>query len=367
MSTFFRLMHSQRRTGARRGRMITAHGVVQTPAFMPIATRAAVKTLTTDEVRTAGADIILSNTYHNWLRPGLAVIKKAGGLHRFMKWSGPLLTDSGGFQVFSLAHARKVTERGVSFRDDITGTRRLLTPELSIKIQETLGTDIAMVFDELIGLPTKPAAVRAAMARTTRWAVRSKKARQKRSMKLFGIVQGGVNRELRQEHAKALVKIGFDGYAIGGLAVGESEKEMLTTLDATVPELPEDKPRYLMGVGKPHQIVATVARGIDLFDCVLPTRNARHGQLYIWRRPLRQSDLTKTTAFFYSELKIGQSRFRLDQRPLDPLCRCFTCTTFTRAYLRHLFQTHEPLGQRLATIHNVTFYLDLMKQLRRLI
>jgi queuine tRNA-ribosyltransferase len=284
-----------------------------------------------------------------------------------MGWSGPILTDSGGFQVFSLAHARTVTERGVSFRDDIDGTRRLLTPEQSIKIQEALGTDIAMAFDELIGLPAKREIVAAAMARTTRWAARSKRARRKRSMKLFGIVQGGVDTAMRQSHAQALTTIGFDGYAVGGLAVGESGREMLRTLDGTVPALPEAQPRYLMGVGQPHQIVAAVARGIDLFDCVLPTRNARHGQAYVWRRMLRRSDLTKPTSAFYSEVKISHARYRLDQRPLDPFCKCFTCTNYTRAYLRHLFQTHEPLGQRLATIHNLTFYLDLMRSLRRLI
>lgn len=334
---------------------------------MPIATKAAIKTVTTGEVADAGAEIILSNTYHNWLRPGLAVIKKAVGLHRFMGWRGPILTDSGGFQVFSLAHARTVTERGVTFRDDITGTRHVLTPEQSIKIQETLGTDIAMAFDELIGLPAKPSIVAAAMARTTRWAERSLRAKKKKTMKLFGIVQGGTDKKLRQQHARELTALPFDGFAVGGLAVGESEKEMLQTLDWTVPLLPEDRPRYLMGVGKPHQIVAAVTRGIDMFDCVLPTRNARHGQLYVWRRKLRASDLTKPTSAFYTEMKIGQSRYRFDQRPLDPLCRCTTCTTYTRAYLRHLFQTHEPLGQRLATIHNLHFYLDLMRQLQRLI
>lgn len=367
MSTFFRITKKHRHSQARQGTVVTAHGAFATPAFMPIATKAAVKTLLPDELRAAGAEIILSNTYHNWLRPGLAVIKKAGGLHRFMRWSGPILTDSGGFQVFSLAHARKVTERGVSFRDDVDGQRRLLTPEQSIKIQEALGTDIAMAFDELIGLPAKPAVVLAAMARTTRWALRSKQAKIKRSMKLFGIVQGGTDKQLRQQHAEALVKIGFDGYAVGGLAVGEPEKEMYKVLDWTVPLLPTDKPRYLMGVGKPHQIVAAVARGIDMFDCVLPTRNARHGQLYIWKRPLRAGDLIKPTSSFYTEMKIGQSRYRLNQQPLDPLCKCFTCTTFTRSYLRHLFHTHEPLGQRLATIHNVSFYLELMRQLRSLI
>ncbi|MFH0951968.1 MAG: tRNA guanosine(34) transglycosylase Tgt [Patescibacteria group bacterium] len=367
MGRDFLIKKKNKQVSARQGVFQTVHGSFSTPAFMPIATKGAVKTLAASDLKELPANIILSNTYHLWLRPGLSVIKKAGGLHRFMNWPGPILTDSGGFQVFSLAHARKVTNGGVVFKDDVEGKRRLLTPEKAVAIQETLGSDIAMALDDLVGYPAKTGELKKAVDLTTSWAERSKKARKKKSMKLFGIIQGGTNKVLRQQHAKEIVNIGFDGYAVGGLAVGEPPAKLFKVLDWVVPLLPHDKPRYLMGIGKPEQIVQAVNKGIDMFDCVIPTRNARHGLLYIWRKPFVKSILLRPTNSFYTELRIRQSRYARDMKPVDQSCCCYCCRNYSRAYLRHLLTTNEPLGQRLATIHNLKFYLDLMKKLRKLI
>ncbi|MFC1662676.1 tRNA guanosine(34) transglycosylase Tgt [Patescibacteria group bacterium] len=367
MSKYFTVIKKSQMTLARTGLVKTKHGSFKTPAFMPIATRAAVKSVSTDDLSDLGADILLSNTYHLWLRPGLAVIKKTGGLHNFMNWSGPILTDSGGFQIFSLAHNSKVSEKGVKFTDEVEGGKHLLTPEKAVKIQEVLGSDIAMVLDHLVGAGVSKISKLKAMERTTRWAQRSKKAQQNKSMKLFGIIQGGTDKELRLKHVAEIIKIGFDGYAIGGLAVGEPESTMYQVLKWVSPKLPDNKPHYLMGTGKPDQIVRAVALGIDMFDCVVPTRNARHGLLYSWRNKSIKKYLSNPNRDFYREIRIKQSRYKGDPKPIDPKCHCYTCHNFSRAYLRHLFMTNESLGLRLATIHNLKFYQDLMSELQRII
>ncbi len=328
-----------------------------TPAFMTIATRGSVRSLEASALQPLGAHVILANTYHLWIRPGLPVIQKAGGLHRFMSWPGPILTDSGGFQVFSLAQIRKITDRGVWFRDDQDGTLRLLTPERSLAIQSVLGSDMAMAFDECPPHSSSRAEVVRAVNRTTAWARRCLKTRPRARQLLFGIVQGGVYKDLRINHARELSALSFDGLAIGGLAVGEPVTSMYRTLDWVVPELPETKPRYLMGVGPPEQLVEAVRRGIDMFDCVLPTRNGRHELLYV-----RTS--SSLTSCFYKTLRISQSKYSKDLRPVGPTCDCPTCSTTTRAYLRHLFATQDPLAQRLATQHNIRFYLKLMEEIR---
>ena len=357
---YFKIIKKDKKSEARAGVLATGHGKIQTPFFMPIATSAAVKTLSVDEVKKVGAQIILSNTYHLMLRPGTDVVKKAGGLHKFMNWNGPILTDSGGYQVFSLAKIRKIQEKGVEFQSHLDGAKYLLTPEKAIQIQRTLGSDIMMVLDECPAYPATKKYVQDSMELTTRWARRCKLPSCRvsgLSSLLFGIVQGGTHRDLRVKHASDIVSIGFDGYAIGGLAVGEPYQKMLEVLKWTVPNLPEDKPRYLMGVGMPEQIVESVKRGIDMFDCVIPTRNARHGLLYVWKN--------KTlTGKFYSELRIKNKKFSRDLKPLDPGCDCDTCQSYSRAYLRHLFMNNEPLGLRLATIHNLRFYLQLMEKIR---
>lgn len=353
---------------ARSGILETAHGVIKTPFFMPIGTYAAVKGLTPEEVAAVGAEIILSNTYHVYLRPGLEVIKKAGGLHKFMGWKGPILTDSGGFQVFSLAKMRKITERGVEFQSHIDGSKHLLTPAKAIQIQKILGSDIAMVLDVCPPALAPEKEIIHAVEVSTLWA---KQCLKVWSMKhgagedkvggvgqlLFAIVQGGTNKKLRKVFAEALTALPFDGFAIGGLAVGESRKKMFKTLEFIVPLLPEDKPRYLMGVGKPEEIVAAVNLGVDMFDCVLPTRNARHGTLFVWKKD-------SLTGKFYDTVHITNEKFKKDFKPLDHFCDCYTCKNFSRAYLRHLFVSGELLGLRLATIHNVRFYLRLMEKIR---
>lgn len=345
---------------ARAGVLRTAHGLVPTPFFMPIATRGAVKTLVPEEIDSVGADIILSNTYHLWQRPGLLVIKKAGGLHRFMGWDKPILTDSGGYQVFSLARSRKITEKGVQFTSDIDGQKHMLTPEKAIDIQRTLGSDIVMSLDECPPFPSTKAYVKHSLELTTRWAARGRKRfkRFKGRQLLFGIVQGSTYKELRERSARELVSLDFDGYAVGGLAVGEPPEKMYRALEWVEPLLPANKPRYLMGVGYPEQIVEAVKRGMDMFDCVLPTRNARHGSLFVFGAGRRLSGR------FYQELLIKRSRFATDMSPIDRQCDCTTCRHFTRAYLRHLFMSGDPLGQRLATIHNVRFYINLMERIR---
>src|SRR5687768_12919738 len=330
---------------ARRGILELAHGRVDTPAFMPVGTYGTVKAMSPVEVVATGAQIVLGNTFHLWLRPGLEVIGKHGGLHRFMAWQGPILTDSGGFQVFSLETLRKVTEEGVHFASPINGDRLFLTPEESMRIQGVLNSDIAMVFDECLAYPATEKAAADSMRLSMRWAARSKKSWNGENA-LFGIVQGGIYPGLREESVAALKSIGFDGYAIGGLAVGEPKEERLKILGHT--RLPEDKPRYLMGVGTPEDIIEAVSAGLDMFDCVLPTRNARNGWLF-----------TR-----HGDIRIRNARYRDDTAPLDEHCACYTCRNYSRAYLYHLDKTKEILGARLNTLHNLHYYQELMRELR---
>ena len=330
---------------ARRGVLELAHGRVDTPAFMPVGTYGTVKAMSPDELHAMGAQLVLGNTFHLWLRPGLEVIAKHGGLHRFMGWDGPILTDSGGFQVFSLGALRKITEEGVHFASPINGDRLFLTPEDSMRIQQVLNSDIAMVFDECTPYPAMEAEAEQSMQLSMRWAARCKGAFQS-SNALFGIVQGGVYPRLRAQSVEQLLKIGFDGYAIGGLAVGEPKEERRRILATT--RLPEERPRYLMGMGTPEDLIEAVQAGIDLFDCVLPTRNARNGWLF-----------TR-----YGDLKIRNARHRDDTSPLDEQCTCYTCRHFTRAYLYHLQKANEILGARLNTLHNLHYYQELMRTLR---
>ncbi len=437
----FIIEKKDKKTKERIGRLQIMRGAARTPVFMPIATYGAVKNLTPDDLSDLGAEILLGNTYHLWLRPGTEIIKKAGGLHSFMNWDGPILTDSGGFQVFSLgarnaARGRsffsaelapqnaglkqsrceklapaphpslvKITDEGAEFCDHISGNKHFLTPEQSIQIQLDLGSDIIMAFDECPPFPCTYRQVDAAVERTTRWAKRCKeyferkviskfqitiskqipnskfqtKDKNKRPL-LFGIAQGGIYKDLRQKSAKELLEIGFDGYAIGGVAVGEPRKYLKKVLQWVLPILPEDKPRYLMGLGKPEEIVGAVQAGIDMFDCVIPTREARHGRLYIYSSTKPRScgargEVLDSSRFaglartiksdFYKTLQITNEKFKKDMRPIDENCDCYACKNFSRAYLNHLFKTKEGLGLRLATIHNLKFYLDLMGRLRK--
>jgi queuine tRNA-ribosyltransferase len=338
--------------GARRGRVSTAHGSFETPAFMPVGTAGTVKGLVPEQVAATGAEIVLGNTYHLMLRPGAERVAKLGGLHRFMNWPGPILTDSGGFQVMSLAELREITEKGVTFKSHIDGTRHELTPERAMEIQRLLGSDITMVLDECTPFPVEREDAEKSMALSMRWAARCKAAFEARpGYGLFGIVQGSVFAELREASAAALTGIGFDGYAVGGLAVGEGPATTRRMLEATVPALPEDRPRYLMGVGKPADIVAAVRRGIDMFDCVLPTRSGRTGQAFTRR----------------AVLNLRNARHQDDPRPLDPDCLCPTCRHYARAYLHHLFKAGEMLGPILLTLHNLSYYQELMAALRRAI
>ncbi|HET7561068.1 MAG TPA: tRNA guanosine(34) transglycosylase Tgt [Rhodanobacteraceae bacterium] len=341
---------------ARCGRITLPHGVIDTPAFMPVGTYGSVKAMTPRDLEGVGAQIILGNTFHLWLRPGLDVIGEFGGLHRFIGWDKPILTDSGGFQVFSLAHARKLTEDGVTFASPVDGSRVFLSPEESMRIQTVLDSDIVMAFDEctpytIDGKPVARDTVRNSMELSLRWAARSRSAFDELGNRnaLFGIVQGGVHDDLRLRSAEGLLDIGFDGYALGGLAVGEPEAERNATLDVCVPRLPADRPRYLMGVGRPEDIVEAVRRGIDMFDCVMPTRNARNGFLFTREGTLR----------------IRNAKFAHDTRPIEEACTCYACANgFSRAYLRHLDRCNEILGSQLATIHNLHHYLTLMQELR---
>jgi queuine tRNA-ribosyltransferase len=333
---------------ARRGALTLAHGTVQTPAFMPVGTYGTVKAMSPRELVEVGAEIVLGNTFHLWLRPGPEVIAAHGGLHRFMGWDRPILTDSGGFQVFSLGAMRRISEEGVAFQSPINGDKLFLTPEESIRIQRVLDSDIAMVFDECTGYPATRDEASASMQLSLRWAGRSKRAHEGSANALFGIVQGGMHEDLRDESLGALAAIGFDGYAIGGVSVGEPKEDMARIVAHTAPRLPAGAPRYLMGVGTPEDLVAAVSCGIDMFDCVLPTRNARNGWLF--------------TRF--GDVKIKNARHREDTAALDPQCACYTCRNFTRAYLHHLHRANEILGARLNTIHNLHYYLELMEGLR---
>lgn len=340
---------------ARRGEMKLNHGVVQTPIFMPVGTYGTVKAMAPNELEGIGSQIILGNTFHLWLRPGLDVIEKHGGLHQFMGWDKPILTDSGGFQVFSLKGLRKITEEGVKFASPINGDKLFLTPEVSMQIQRVLNSDIVMVFDECTPykINDRPATEEEAaksMRMSLRWARRSKDefVRLGNPNALFGIVQGGMYEHLREESLEGLKEIGFHGYAVGGLSVGEPKEEMHRIMEKIVWQLPEDKPRYLMGVGTPEDLVEGVSQGIDMFDCVMPTRNARNGWLF-----------TR-----YGDIKIRNSKYKDDLRPLDPTCDCYACKHFSRAYLHHLQKVNEILGARLNTIHNLHYYLHLMQEIR---
>jgi queuine tRNA-ribosyltransferase len=342
---------SARCGAARRGRLTLAHGTVDTPVFMPVGTYGTVKAMSPAELAEIGARIVLGNAFHLWLRPGLDVVAAHGGLHRFMGWQAPILTDSGGFQVFSLGPLRKVLEEGVGFASPVNGDRLFLTPETSIEIQRTLDSDIAMVFDECTPWPATRDEAARSMQLSLRWAARSKRAHAGSTNALFGIVQGGMYEDLRDESLAGLADVGFDGYAIGGLSVGEPKEEMQRIQDHVAPRLPDERARYLMGVGTPEDIVAGVQSGIDMFDCVMPTRNARNGWLF-----------TR-----HGDVKIRNARHRLDPAPLDPTCTCHTCRNFSRAYLHHLQRTNEILGARLNTIHNLHYYLTLTAELRRAI
>ena len=341
---------------ARRGRLTLAHGTVETPVFMPVGTYGSVKAMRPADLHEIGAQIVLGNTFHLWLRPGLEVIAAHGGLHRFMGWERPILTDSGGFQVFSLGALRKVTEEGVRFQSPVNGDRLMLTPEESMRIQRVLDSDIVMIFDECTPYPATEKEAADSMRLSLRWAERSKRAhagdgKAGNPNALFGIVQGGMYETLRDESLAGLLSLGFDGYAIGGLSVGEPKEDMQRILAHTAPRLPTDRPRYLMGVGTPEDIVAAVGAGIDMFDCVMPTRNARNGHLF-----------TR-----YGDIRIRNARYRTDTLPLDETCGCYACRHFSRAYLHHLNRANEILGAQLATWHNLYYYHALMRELREAI
>ncbi|WP_447078997.1 tRNA guanosine(34) transglycosylase Tgt [Shewanella algae] len=335
---------------ARRGRLIFDRGTVETPAFMPVGTYGTVKGMTPEEVRATGADILLGNTFHLWLRPGEEIMRKHGDLHDFMNWQRPILTDSGGFQVFSLGDIRKITEEGVHFRSPINGEKIFMDAEKSMQIQYSLGSDVVMIFDECTPYPATHDEARKSMQMSLRWAKRSRDEfdRLENPNSLFGIIQGSVYEDLRDESLKGLLEIGFDGYAVGGLAVGEPKADMHRVLEHVCPQIPTDKPRYLMGVGKPEDLVEGVRRGIDMFDCVMPTRNARNGHLFVTE----------------GVIKIRNARHRDDTSPLDPECDCYTCKNYSRAYMYHLDRCNEILGARLNTIHNLRYYQRLMEGLR---
>jgi len=337
---------------ARRGSLVTPHGVIETPVFMPVGTQATVKAMTPEELKEIGSQIILSNTYHLYLRPGHKLIEKAGGLHKFMNWDRPILTDSGGFQVFSLQDNRKITEEGVMFQSHIDGSRHFLSPEKAVEIQNSLGSDIMMSFDECAPWPSEHDYVKKSLERTTRWAKRCKDAHKNTEKQaLFGIVQGGGYEDLRVQSAKELVEIDFPGYSIGGLSVGEPKSVMYDMLEITTPLLPENKPRYLMGVGSMDALVEGVMRGVDMFDCVLPTRTARMGTLLTMK----------------GKINIMNAKYADDLTPIDEECTCYTCQNYSRAYLRHLFKAKEILGARLATWHNIHALHELMRKIREAI
>lgn len=348
----YELIKTCKQTGARLGRLHTPHGVIETPIFMPVGTQATVKSMTSEELKEIGSQIILSNTYHLYLRPGHDLIERAGGLHKFMNWDKPILTDSGGFQVFSLGPLRKIKEEGVEFRSHLDGSKHFLSPEKATEIQNALGSDIIMAFDECAPYPADRQYVKNSLERTTRWLERCKAAHKyPEKQALFGIVQGGMYKELREQSAKEITAIDLPGYAIGGLSVGEPKDMMYEVLDYTVPLLPEDKPRYLMGVGSPDDLLEGVLRGIDMFDCVLPTRIARNG----------------TAMTSQGKVVVRNASYAEDFTSLDPECDCYTCKNYTKAYLRHLIKCNEILGARLLTIHNLRFLLKMMENVREAI
>ena len=344
----FTVDHQEARTRARIGRIQTAHGLIRTPAFMPVGTQGSVKSLTPEELSASGVEIILANTYHLYLRPGHERIERLGGLHDFMHWSGPILTDSGGFQVFSLGALRKITAEGVSFRSHLDGSSHFLTPELAIRIQEALGSDIAMCLDECTPYPVSHDVARFSQELTRDWALRCRAVHQKENQALFGIIQGSVFQDLRRESVQAIAGIGFDGYALGGLSVGEKKTERQEIMDYCLPLLPGDKPKYLMGLGTPEDLVEGVGLGADMFDCVIPTRNARNGMLFTrWGRII-----------------IKKAEYADDPGPVDQDCACYTCRHYSRAYLRHLYLSRELLSYRLNTLHNIHYFLELMRSLQ---
>ncbi|RBP46612.1 tRNA guanosine(34) transglycosylase Tgt [Garciella nitratireducens] len=352
MAIKFEVIKEEKYTGARLGKLYTPHGVIDTPIFMPVGTQATVKTMTPEELKEIETQIILSNTYHLYLRPGHELVKEAGGLHQFMHWNGPILTDSGGFQVFSLSSLRNITEEGVTFRSHLNGSKHFIGPEKAIEIQNALGSDIIMAFDECTPYPSNYEYVKNSLERTIRWAKRCKKAHKKESEQaLFGIIQGGTYQDLREQSVKEMLELDFPGYSIGGLSVGEPKDLMYQVLDYTIPLMPKNKPRYLMGVGSPDALIEGVIRGIDMFDCVLQTRIARNG----------------TAMTSMGKIVIKNATYERDFSPLDPNCHCYTCQNYSRAYLRHLFKTKEILGLRLTTYHNLYFTLQLMKNIRQAI
>jgi len=352
MAIKYELIKECKQTGARLGRLHTPHGIIETPIFMPVGTQATVKAMTPEELKEMEAQIILSNTYHLYLRPGHELVKEAGGLHKFMNWDRPILTDSGGFQVFSLGDLRKITEEGVEFQSHIDGSKHFLSPEKVMEIETALGADIIMAFDECAPYPAEHDYVKKSLERTTRWAVRCKEAHTNtENQALFGIVQGGMYKDLREQSAAELVALDFPGYSIGGLSVGEPKELMYEVLDYTTPLLPKDKPRYLMGVGSPDALIEGAIRGIDMFDCVLPTRIARNG----------------TAMTSEGKVVIKNAKYTRDFTPLDPNCECYCCKNYTRAYLRHLYKADEILSSRLMSTHNLHFLINLMKQVRQAI
>jgi len=347
----FSLLHKEDKCGARLGRLETAHGVIQTPAFMPVGTQGTVKAISPRELEECGAEVILSNAYHVFLRPGLEIIQKMGGLHKFMSWKKPILTDSGGYQVFSLALLRKVSDEGVEFQSHIDGFKHFLTPESVIEIQEVFGSDIMMPLDECVHYPCAKDYAKVAMERTIGWAKRSITHKKENSQLLFGIVQGATYEDLRKESISQTVELGFDGFSIGGVSVGEPDALRKEVVDLATGLLPKDKPRYLMGVGTPEDIIEAVEKGVDLFDCVIPTRYGRNG-----------------TAFTSEgKITVRNAAFSLDPLPIDKNCDCYACKNFSRAYIRHLFNTEEILGLRLVSLHNIYFYLELMRKIREAI
>jgi len=350
MSFEFEVLKKSNENAGRLGRITTKHGVIETPIFMPVGTQATVKSMTPEELKEIKAQIILSNTYHLYMRPGHDLVKEAGGLHKFMNWDLPILTDSGGFQVFSLGPMRKISEEGVAFRSHIDGSKHFISPEKAIEIQTALGSDIIMAFDECPPYPAEYDYVKNSLERTSRWAKRCKEAHTNtENQTLFGIVQGGMYKELRKQSVEELIDIGFKGYALGGLSVGEPKDIMYEMLDYTTPLLPEDKPRYLMGVGSPDCLFEGVERGVDMFDCVLPTRLARNG----------------TAMTSQGRISIKKAQYTRDFSPLDPECDCYTCRNYSKAYLRHLYKSNEILSSRLFSYHNLHFLLKLMERIRK--
>lgn len=364
--TYFEILKKDNNSKARNGVIHTGHGDIFTPMFLPIGTQGTVKSVTSEELKFWGAQMILANTYHLWQRPGDGLIYKAGGLHKFMNWNGPIFTDSGGFQVYSLAKMRKTMEVGVLFQFDLDGRQEILSPEKSVDIQANLGSDIALILDDFPGYPFEHERSKASIELTKRWAERAVREHQRividgdpvnPDQKLWGIVQGASFPDLREQSAKDMVELGFEGFAIGGVAVGEPHEEMMLAVEAAIPYLPEQSPKHLLGVGTPFDIIQAVSRGCDTFDCVIPTREARHGRLYIASR-------SEDGKEGYETIDIRLEKYKEDFTPIDATCNCYACLNHTRAYVRHLFATGEMLGIRLATMHNLRYYINLMEKIR---